>query len=231
MTSLTYRSVAVHWPRLIAGCLAMTGVLILAVEWNPLARVARPVMDSFPLLMLAIVLLFAAVLGFGRPWAEFELSELGILRREGVIYSLFRTAHALPWDAVESATVREEMDGTRSFVIRSNHGAEWKVWEKFGSADGFDAFRQAVAERLEARPRAPGAAGPVQVRSVWDGVGARVFVGALAVGWAVLAVVTATGPAEGRGARTAKLLGMALILAPMVFRAFVHRRRPGNASA
>jgi hypothetical protein len=40
-------------------------------------------------------------------------------------------------------------------------------------------------------------------------------------------VVTATGPAEGRGARIAKLLGMALILAPLVFRSFSHRRAEG----
>jgi hypothetical protein len=182
MTSIRYRSVAVHWPRLLAGCAVMTGLLILAVEWEPFARIARPVIESPALTMLAIVLLFAAVIGFGRPWAEYELSELGIVRREGLVYSLFRGAHSLPWEAVASAEVREEMDGTRSFTIRTNHGAEWKVWEKFGSADGFDAFRNAVAARLEARPRASGAAGPVQVRSVWDGAGARVFVGALALG-------------------------------------------------
>lgn len=230
MTSPRYRSVAVHWPRLMAGCLVMTGLLILAVEWEPLARVARPVMDSPVLTLLAIVLLFAAVIGFGRPWAEYELSDLGILRREGMIYSLLRTAHALPWEAVESAEVREEMDGTRSFTIRTNRGAEWKVWEKFGSADGFDAFRHAVAQRLESRPRTPGAASPVQVRSVWDGVAARILVGALVTGWAVLAVLAATGPAAGRDARLAKLLGMALLLAPMVWRAFLNRRAAPAAS-
>jgi hypothetical protein len=222
--STRYRSVAVHWPRLLAGCAMMTGLLILAVEWEPLARIARPVIDSFPLLMLAIVLLFTAVIGFGRPWAEYEISDSGILRREGLVYSVFRTAHALPWEAVESATTREEMDGTRSFTIRTNHGAEWKVWEKFGSPDGFDAFRQAVAARLESRPRASGAAAPVQVLSVWDGTAARIIVGALAVGWVVLAVLTFAGPAEGRGVRIAKLAGMALLLAPLVWRAF--RPRP-----
>ncbi|HEU4881229.1 MAG TPA: hypothetical protein VFT45_03260 [Longimicrobium sp.] len=222
MTSTRYRSVAVHWPRLLAGCMVMTGLLILAVEWEPLARIARPVIDSFPLLMIAIVLLFAAVIGFGRPWAEYELSDLGIIRREGMVYSLFRGAHSLPWDAVESAVVAEEMDGTRSFTIRTHHGSEWKVWEKFGSKEGFDAFRQAVAQRLEARPRAPGAASPVQVRSVWDGTAARIVVGALAVGWLALTVMTAMGPAAGRGTRWAKLLGMALLLAPLVWRAF-HR--------
>ncbi|WP_420127408.1 hypothetical protein [Longimicrobium sp.] len=224
MTPPRYRSVAVHWPRLLAGCAVMTGLLILAMEWEPLARIARPVMDSSVLTLLAIALLFAAVIGFGRPWAEYELSDHGIVRREGVIYSLFRTAHALPWEAVESAAVLEEMDGTRSFTIRTHHGVEWKVWEKFGTADGFDAFRHAVARRLEARPRTPGAPPPVQVRSVWDGAAARIVVGALAVGWLVLAVLTATGPTAGRGARVPKLLGMALILVPMLWRAFMHRR-------
>jgi hypothetical protein len=120
--------------------------------------------------------------------------------------------------------VAEEMDGTRSFTIRTSHGAEWKVWEKSGSTDGFDAFRQAVAERLEARPRAPGVASPVQVRSVWDGAAARIVGGALAVGWVALAVMTATGPAAGRGARLARLLAMALLVAPLVWRAAVRRQ-------
>jgi hypothetical protein len=230
MTALRYRSVAVHWPRLLAGCMGMTGLLILAVEWEPFARIARPVIESFPLLMMAILLLFAAVIGFGRPWAEYELSDLGIVRREGRVYALFRGAHSLPWDAVESAVVAEEMDGTRSFTIRTHHGAEWKVWEKFGSTDGFDAFRQAVAERLEARPRAPGAASPIQVRSVWNGAAARIVVGALAVGWVALAVMTALGPAAGRGARLAKLLAMALLLAPLVWRGFLYRRGTATVS-
>lgn len=224
MTSLGYRSVAVHWPRLLAGCAMMTGLLILAVEWEPLARVARPVINSFPLLMIAILLMFAAVIGFGRPWAEYEVLDLGLIRREGGVYSLFRRAHALPWAAVESAETREEMDGTRSFTIRTNHGAEWKVWEKFGSKDGFDAFRNAVAQRLEARPRAPGAASPVQVRSVWDGAAARIVAGALAAGWLLLAVMTAMGRSTGRGARVARLVGMALLLAPLGWRAFFVRR-------
>lgn len=227
MNPRRYRSVAVHWPRLFSGVAVMTGVLILAVEWEPLARVAGPVFDSPVLSFLAIGLLMAAVVGFARPWADYEVSEFGIIRREGLFFSLFRGAHAMPWEAVESAVVTEEMDGSRSLTLRTNHGAEWKVWEKFGTRDGFDAFRQEVATRLERRPRGPSDAAPVALRSAWDSVAARIVVAALAVGWVALALLTAAGPAEGRGARIAKLLGMAFILAPMAWRAFVGRRPAG----
>jgi hypothetical protein len=224
MTPPPYRSVAVHWPRLFAGAAAMTGVLMLAVEWEPLARVADPVFDSPVLAFLTIGVLMAAVVGFARPWADYEVSELGIIKREGLFFSLFRGAHAMPWEAIKSAMVMEEMDGSRSFTLRTNHGAEWKVWEKFGTRDGFDAFRQEVATRLERRPRGAWDAAPVALRSAWDGAGARTVVAALAVAWLALALLTATGPAEGRGERVARLLAMALILAPLVWRAFLHRR-------
>lgn len=224
MTPPRYRSVAVHWPRLFAGAAVMTGLLILAVEWEPLARVADPVLDSPVLSFLAIGVLMAAVVGFARPWADYEVSEFGIIRREGLFFSLFRGAHAMPWEAIRSATLTKEMDGSRSFTLRTNHGAEWKVWEKFGTRGGFDAFRQEVEARLERRPRGPSDAAPVALRSAWDRLAAHIVVAALAVAWVALAVLTATGPAEGRGQRVARLLAMALILAQMLYRAFLVRR-------
>lgn len=219
-----YRSVAVRWPRLIAGTAVMTGLLILSVEWEPLARVAEPVFGSPLLALLAIGVLMAAVVGVGRPWADYQISDFGIIRREGLIFSLFRGAHAMPWEAIESATVMEEMDGSRSLTLRTKHGAEWKVWEKFGTRGGFDAFRQEVTTRLERRPRGPPDAAPVALRSAWDGAAARIVVAALAAGWLVLAVLTITGPAAGRSVRIAKLLALALLLAPMLYRAFFVRR-------
>ena len=219
-----YRSVAVYWPRLIAGTVMMTGVLILAAE----SRAAEPVLDSGPLTMLAIGVMFALVVGFGRPWADYELADDGILKREGLVFSLFRRRHWLPWDAVTESVVTEEMDGSRSLTLRTRHGAEWKVWEKFGSRGGFDAFRQAVAERLERRPREPGAPAPVeQSRSAWDRPGTRVLAGALALGWVVLLVLTLAGPAAGRGNRLGTLVGTELLLAPLLYRAY---RAPSGSS-
>jgi hypothetical protein len=220
-----YRSVAVSWPRLMAGCAVMMGLLILAVEWKPLARIADPVLESFPLTMLAIGVLMAAVVGFGRPWAELELRDDGVAMRKGLVYSLLRTASWMPWSAIVACEVREELDGSRSLSLRTRHGRVWKIWEKFGSGSGFDAFHREIASRLDRpRPASDAAAEAVAMRSAWDGVAARVLVGVLAAGWAALAVLAATGPASGRGGRLVRLFAMALVLAPLVYRAFVHRR-------
>jgi hypothetical protein len=220
MTSPRFRSVAVHWPRFFAGVAVMTGLLLLAAEWEPMA----PVMDSFPLLMLLICVLMAGVVGFGRPWAEFELRDEGVLRREGLLFSLFRSASWMPWGALEQCEIREEMDGTRSLTLRTRHGAAWKIWEKYGSGD-LDAFRQEIVSRLERAPGSDGAEVMV-TSSAWDGVAARVVVGVLAAGWLALAALTATGPATGRGFRVARLAAMALLLAPLLWRAFFARRAP-----
>lgn len=224
MNSPRFRSVAVHWPRLLAGCAVMTGLLILAATWAP----AAPVVDSFPLMMLAIGGMMAVVVGVGRPTAELELRDDGVLRWEGLVFSLFRRSFWMPWGAIERCEVKEEMDGTRSLTLRTRHGAAWKIWERYGSGD-LDAFGREIAARLERA--SPDADDVVQTRSAWDGVAARLVVGALAAGWLALAVLTATGPAAGRGARTARLLAMALVLAPMVFRAFLYRRAAGKAPA
>lgn len=224
MNSTRYRSVAVHWPRLFAGCAVMTGLLILAVEWEPLARVAAPVLDSPVLALLAIGVLMASVVGFARPWAEFEVRKDGIVRREGLFFSLFHDAVWIPWAAIESCEMREELDGSRSLTLRTRHGRAWKIWEKFGKGGDFDALHREIVSRLD-HPRTPSdAADAVVMRSAWDGVAARVLVGILALGWAALAVLTATGPAAGRGSRVARLAAMALMLAPLVWRAFVHLR-------
>jgi|GEM_PF-3878804 len=220
-----YRSVAVSWPRLLAGCAVMTALLILAVEWEPFARIAKPVMDSFPLTMVAIVLLFAAVIGFGRPWAEFEVTESGILRRQGIVFSLLRRSYWMPWGAIAACEMKEEMDGSRSLTLRTRHGAAWKMWETYGTGD-LDAFHREIVARLERPATADAAGDAMAMRSVWDGVAPRVVVGVLAVAWVALAVLTAAGPAEGRGSRVARLLAMALLLAPLVWRAFFVRRAP-----
>ena len=227
-----YRSVAVSWPRLLAGCAVMTGLLILAVEWAPLARIADPVLGSFPLSLLAIGLLMAAVVGFGRPWAEFELRDDGVVMRKGLFFSLLRTARWMPWSVIAASEVREELDGSRSLSLRTRHGRAWKIWEKYGSGSDFDAFHREITSRL-ARPRTPvdAAAEAAAMRSAWDGVAARVLVGALAAGWVALAAMTAMGPADGRGARWARLFAMALLLAPMVWRAFLHRGGAASAAA
>lgn len=213
-----YRSVAVHWPRLIAGVAVMTGLLILAAE----SEWAAPVLDSPVVSLLAIVLLMAGVVGFGRPWAEFELRDEGVLRREGLLFSLFPIASWMPWGAIAGCEVKEEMDGTRSLTLRTRHGAAWKVWEKYGTGAEFDAFRGEIVSRLE-RPRMAGA-DAVEMRSAWDGVAARIIVGALAAAWIALAILTAAGPADARGWRFARLLAMALMLAPLLWRAFFVRR-------
>lgn len=225
MTSSRYRSVAVSWTRLMAGCAVMTGLLILAVEWEPLARIADSVLGSFPLTMLAIGVLMAAVVGFGRPWAEFELRDDGVVMRKGLFYSLLRTASWMPWSVIATSEVREELDGSRSISLRTRHGRVWRVWEKYGSGADFDAFHREIAARLERpRPAADAAGEPAAMRSAWDGVAARVVVGALAAGWVALAVLTATSTTAGRGARWARLFAMALLLAPLVWRTFLHRR-------
>ena len=232
MTLPRYRSVAVSWPRLMAGCAVMTGLLILAVEWEPLARIARPVIGSFPLSLLVIGGLMAAVVGFGRPWAEFELRDDGIVSRKGLFFSLLRTASWMPWSAIATSEMREELDDSRSLSLRTRHGRVWKIWEKYGSGSDFDAFHREIASRLDhPRPAADAAAEAVAMRSAWDGVAARMLVGALAVGWIALAVTTALGAAEGRGARLARLFAMALLLVPMVWRAFLHRRGAASAAA
>ena len=215
-----YRSVAVHWPRLIAGVAVMTGLLILAAESETMA----PVLDSPVLSMLAIGLLMAAVVGFGRPWAQFELRGEGVLRREGLVFSLLPIASWMPWGAIAGCEVKEEMDGSRSLNLRTRHGAGWKIWEKYGSGAEFDAFRGEIAARLARRHATDAGADAVVMRSAWDGVAARIIVGALAVAWIALAVLTAAGPTEHRGSRVAKLLAMALLLAPLLWRAFFVRR-------
>ena len=223
-----YRSVAVSWPRLMAGCAAMTGLLILAVEWEPMA----PVLDSPLLSLLVIGLLMAAVVGFGRPWAEFELQDDGVLMRKGLFFSLLRTSFWMPWSVIAASEVREELDGSRSLSLRTRHGRVWKIWEKYGSGSDFDAFHREIASRLDRpRPASDAAAEAAAMRSAWDGGAARVLVGALAVGWAALAVMAAAGPAAGRGARLARLFAMALLLAPLVYRAFLHRRGAASAAA
>ena len=111
----------------------------------------------------------------------------------------------------------------RTLTLRTSHGAEWKIWEKFGTRDGFDAFRLAVTQRLESRPHTTDAAPPVQTTSVWDGTAARVVTGALAVGWLALVVLTVSHPAPHPAVQTAKLLALALLLGPMVWRAFIRR--------
>lgn len=211
------RSVAVRWPRLFTGAAVMTGLLILAVEWEPMA----PVLDSFPLSMLAIGLLMAGVVGIGRPSAEFELRDEGVLRREGLLFSLFRRSSWMPWGAVAGCEMKEEMDGSRSLTLRTRHGAAWKIWEKYGGGADLDAFHREIAARLE---RAPAGDAAVEMRSAWDGVAARIVVGALAAAWLALAVLTAIGPADVRGSRIVKLLAMALLLAPLLWRAFFARR-------
>jgi hypothetical protein len=225
MNSPSFRSVSVSWPRLMAGCAVMTGLLILAVEWEPFARIADPVLGSAPLSLLVIGLLIAAVVGFGRPWAEFELRDDGVVMRKGLFFSLLRTASWIPWSVIATSDVREELDGSRSLSLRTRHGRVWKIWEKYGSGSDFDAFHREIASRLD-RPRraSDAAAEAVAMRSAWDGVAARVLVGALAAGWVALAGMTGIGPAQGRGARLARLFAMALLLAPMVGRAFLHRR-------
>jgi hypothetical protein len=227
-----YRSVAVSWPRLMAGCAVMTGLLILAVEWEPFARVAAPVLDSPVLALLVIGVLMAAVVGFGRPWAEFELRDDGVVLRKGLFFSLLRTASWMPWSVIAASEVREELDGSRSLSLRTRHGRVWKIWEKYGSGSDFDVFHREITSRLDRpRPASDAAAEAVAMRSAWDGVAARVLVGALTAGWVVLAVMTSMGPAEGRAARWARLFAMALLLAPMVWRAFfVHRAQasPGR---
>lgn len=225
MNPRRYRSVAVSWPRLIAGCAVMTGLLILAVEWQPFARVADPVLGSAPLSLMAIGILIAAVVGFGRPWAEFELRDDAVVMRKGLFFSLLRTSHWMPWSVIATGEVREELDGSRSLSLRTRHGRVCKIWEKYGSGSDFDAFHGEIAARLDRpRPASGAAAEAAAMRSAWDGVAARVLVGALAAGWAALAVMTAMGPADGRGARLARLFAMALLLAPMVWRAFFVRR-------
>lgn len=225
MTSPRFRSVAVSWPRLMAGCAVMTGLLILAVEWEPFARIADPVLGSAPLSLLAIGGLMAAVVGFGRPWAEFELRDDGVVMRKGLFFSLLRTASWMPWSVIATSEMREELDGSRSLSLRTRHDRVWKIWEKYGSGTDFDAFHREIAARLERpRPASDAAAEAVAMRSAWDGVAARVVVGALAAGWVALAVLTAVGPTTGRGGRLARLFAMALLLAPMVWRAFLHRR-------
>jgi hypothetical protein len=215
-----YRSVAVHWPRLFAGVAVMMGLLILAAESEAMA----PVLDSPVLSILAIVALMASVVGFGRPWAEFELRDEGVLRREGLVFSLFPVASWLPWGAIAGCEMKEEMDGTRSLTLRTRRGAGWKIWEKYGSGVEFDAVRAEIEARLERAPTGEGTA--VEMRSVWDGVAARVIVGALGVAWIALAVLTATGPADARGWRFARLLTMALLLGPLLWRAFFVPRAP-----
>lgn len=221
-----YRSVAVHWPRLLAGCAVMTGLLILAAEWEPMA----PVLDSPLLSMLAIGGMMTGVVGFGRPGAEFELRDEGVLRREGLVFSLFRRASWMPWAAIERCDLAEELDGSRSLTLRTRHGAAWKLWEKFGSGGDFDAFHRELAMRLERRPAAGAdAAAPAEMRSAWDGGTARVLVAALAIAWVALGVAAALGPAEGRGARLARLVAVGLLLAPLLIHAFFGRR--GSSAA
>jgi hypothetical protein len=222
-----YRSVAVHWPRLLAGCAVMTGLLILAAEWEPMA----PVLNSPLLSMLSIGVMMAGVVGFGRPWAEFELRDEGVLRREGMVFSLFRRTSWMPWAAIERCDLTEELDGSRSLTLRTRHGAAWKLWEKYGGGGDFDAFHRELAARL-ARRHAAGAdaAAAMEMRSAWDGGGARIAVGVLAVAWVALAVATALGPAEGRGARLARLTAVGLLLAPLLIRAFFGRQGASAAT-
>jgi hypothetical protein len=92
MNPTRFRSVAVYWPPLMAGVAVMTELLILTAEWEPLS----PVLDTFPQTMLAIGGMMAVVVGFGRPTAEFELRDDGVLRREGPVFSLFRRAFWMP---------------------------------------------------------------------------------------------------------------------------------------
>ncbi|HEY0020176.1 MAG TPA: hypothetical protein VGC13_28025 [Longimicrobium sp.] len=218
-----YRSVAVHWPRLLAGCAVMTGLLILAAAWEP----AAPVLDSPLLSMLCIGAMMAGVVGFGRPWAEFELRDEGVLRREGLVFSLFRRASWMPWAAIERCDLAEELDGSRSLTLHTRHGAAWKLWEKYGG--DFDAFHRELATRLERRSAA-GADAAAPMRSAWDGGGARIAVGVLAVAWVALGVATVMGPAEGRGARLARLAAVGLLLAPLLIRAFFGRRGASAAT-
>lgn len=221
-----YRSVAVHWPRLLAGCAVMTGLLILAAQWEPMA----PVLNSPLLSMLAIGGMMAGVVGFGRPRAEFELRDEGVLRREGLVFSLFRRASWMPWAAIERCDLAEELDGSRSLTLRTRHGAAWKLWEKFGGGGDFDAFHRELATRLERRPaRDADAAAPAEMRSAWDGGTARVLVAVLAIAWVALGVAAAMGPAEGRGARLARLAAVGLLLAPLLIRAFLGRRSASAA--
>jgi hypothetical protein len=196
----------------------MTGVLILAAESEAMA----PVLDSPVLSLLVIGLLMAGVVGFGRPWAEFELRDEGVLRREGLFFALFPVASWMPWGAIAGCEVKEEMDGSRSLTLRTRCGAGWKIWEKYGSGAEFDAFRGEIAARLERAATGAGAA--VEMRSAWDGVGARALVGALGVSWVALAVLAAVGPEEHRGSRLVKLLATALLLGPLLWRAFFVRR-------
>ena len=137
-----------------------------------------------------------------------------------------------PAGVIAASEAREELDGSRSLSLRTRHGRAWKIWEKYGSGSDFDAFHREITSRLDRpRPASDAAAEAAVMRSAWDGVAARVLVGVLAAGWVALAATTAMGPADGHGARWARLFAMALLLAPMVWRAFLHRRRSASAAA
>jgi hypothetical protein len=152
----TYRSVAVHWPRLVLGIVLVTVLLSAAATWGPLARATSPVFRSVPAAMAVIGALLAAVVGFGRPTAELQARADGLHRREGRFFRWFARASLLRWDEVTGVDVREEMDGSRSLTLRRAGGTDWKVWERFGTPRAFDGFVDAVTRRLKTPPEADG---------------------------------------------------------------------------
>lgn len=205
------RTAVVHWGRMIV----VVAVLTAALGWLAGSRFGA-VLDHPAGALAAPLLLLGAAYRAALSRAEYRLTESGILRVGG---------REVPWAEVAGCTVAEEMDGTRSLTVQARDGTRpVKVFEKGSTGMEFEAFATRLA--TEAVRRAPVGGEPaVAGRIDAEHPAARAPVAALVLGIAGLGVATLLHPPRDPSWTALRLAVMALLAAPLAWRAFGRRRR------
>ena len=206
------RTVAVHWPRLLLATVVVTVVL----GWAATAPALAVVWDSVPASLAVAFAAMFAILGVGRPYAEFACLPEGIERREALFHRwLWLPGRLIRWDNVGEHGLRDELDGTESLVIRGTDGNHFRIWAAYSSGMTLERFYAAFLARLAGTTQHPD---PLPRRSVpqralWLQAAAIV----LAVGWIAIVVASLRDPPAAGGVRIVALgLQGAILIAPLL---------------